>query len=242
MLFTCCPGLAEYRLANFASLLPSAGGSAPQTQQQPGQLPSPFVVPSLAALPHLAAAAAAGAQQAHFQFPFQLQSSAGLFTGPPPTAAAEASTTSTCTTSSSDPATTGSSCTTSGKKEIKFKYHMSIMPQLATNAGAPAPPKVEMKKKRKPRMRITGRVCTHCGATKTTEWRMGPEGRGTLCNACGLRYRKKLLMDGQKDPNAKITMSMLLNATKKTTKPGSSSAKDEGPSSSPTRRSDDESP
>jgi hypothetical protein len=40
-----------------------------------------------------------------------------------------------------------------------------------------------MKKKRKPRMRITGRVCTHCGATKTTEWRMGPEGRGTLCNA-----------------------------------------------------------
>jgi hypothetical protein len=57
------------------------------------------------------------------------------------------------------------------------------MPQLATNAGAPAPPKVEMKKKRKPRMRITGRVCTHCGATKTTEWRMGPEGRGTLCNA-----------------------------------------------------------
>lgn len=228
-------------------------------------------MPSLAALPHLAAAAAAaGAQQTHFPFPFQLQSSGALYTGPPPSVAAEASTTSTtCTTSSSDPAPTGSSCTVSGKKEIKFKYHMSIMPQLATNAGAPAPPKVEMKKKRKPRMRITGRVCTHCGATKTTEWRMGPEGRGTLCNAyvlhlcalctqpparaltlpllvvgrrCGLRYRKKLLMDGQKDPNAKITMSMLLNATKKTTKPGSSSAKDEGPSSSPTRRSDDESP
>jgi hypothetical protein len=68
----------------------------------------------------------------------------------------------------------------SGKKEIKFKYHMSIMPQLAVASN---PPKVEIKKKRKPRMRITGRVCTHCGATKTTEWRMGPEGRGTLCNA-----------------------------------------------------------
>lgn len=43
---------------------------------------------------------------------------------------------------------------------------------------------------------------------------MGPEGRGTLCNACGLRYRKKLKAESARGTNAKIPMSMLLNAVK----------------------------
>ena len=33
------------------------------------------------------------------------------------------------------------------------------------------------------------RKCTHCEATKTPQWRTGPEGPKTLCNACGLRYK-----------------------------------------------------
>ncbi|CCH59741.1 hypothetical protein TBLA_0B09240 [Henningerozyma blattae CBS 6284] len=33
-------------------------------------------------------------------------------------------------------------------------------------------------------------VCLHCGDTSTPEWRRGPYGDGTLCNACGLFYRK----------------------------------------------------
>jgi len=32
--------------------------------------------------------------------------------------------------------------------------------------------------------------CVKCGTTKTPEWRKGPQGRNTLCNACGLRYKK----------------------------------------------------
>ncbi|CAA0813265.1 GATA transcription factor 11 [Striga hermonthica] len=31
--------------------------------------------------------------------------------------------------------------------------------------------------------------CMHCAVTKTPQWREGPAGPKTLCNACGVRYR-----------------------------------------------------
>jgi len=34
--------------------------------------------------------------------------------------------------------------------------------------------------------------CSMCGVTKTPEWRRGPTGDHTLCNACGLQYAKTL--------------------------------------------------
>ncbi|KAE8790944.1 GATA transcription factor 14 [Hordeum vulgare] len=34
-----------------------------------------------------------------------------------------------------------------------------------------------------------GKICTHCGSTSTPQWRTGPAGSGTLCNACGIRYK-----------------------------------------------------
>ncbi|KAM7265527.1 hypothetical protein ACFE04_003210 [Oxalis oulophora] len=33
------------------------------------------------------------------------------------------------------------------------------------------------------------RKCTHCEITKTPQWRAGPNGPKTLCNACGVRYK-----------------------------------------------------
>lgn len=33
--------------------------------------------------------------------------------------------------------------------------------------------------------------CTDCRTTKTPLWRGGPSGPKSLCNACGIRYRKK---------------------------------------------------
>ena len=35
-------------------------------------------------------------------------------------------------------------------------------------------------------------TCSHCGTTDTPEWRKGPLGPRSLCNACGLRYAKSL--------------------------------------------------
>ncbi|KAE8732995.1 auxin response factor 10-like [Hibiscus syriacus] len=37
------------------------------------------------------------------------------------------------------------------------------------------------------------RKCTHCEVTKTPQWREGPKGQRTLCNACGVRYRSSRL-------------------------------------------------
>ncbi|XP_027925000.1 GATA transcription factor 8-like [Vigna unguiculata] len=35
----------------------------------------------------------------------------------------------------------------------------------------------------------TVRKCVHCEITKTPQWRAGPMGPKTLCNACGVRYK-----------------------------------------------------
>ncbi|KAF5447415.1 hypothetical protein F2P56_011205 [Juglans regia] len=36
---------------------------------------------------------------------------------------------------------------------------------------------------------VATRKCMHCEVTKTPQWREGPMGPKTLCNACGVRYR-----------------------------------------------------
>lgn len=40
----------------------------------------------------------------------------------------------------------------------------------------------------------TVRKCTHCETTKTPQWREGPGGPKTLCNACGVRFRSGRLL------------------------------------------------
>ncbi|XVF29200.1 hypothetical protein REPUB_Repub15cG0099900 [Reevesia pubescens] len=42
--------------------------------------------------------------------------------------------------------------------------------------------------------RSIGRKCQHCGAEKTPQWRAGPLGPKTLCNACGVRYKSGRLV------------------------------------------------
>ena len=34
--------------------------------------------------------------------------------------------------------------------------------------------------------------CTFCGRCSSPEWRRGPQGNRTLCNACGLRYARSI--------------------------------------------------
>ncbi|KAK6539288.1 blue light receptor [Orbilia ellipsospora] len=45
---------------------------------------------------------------------------------------------------------------------------------------------------RKKKIKVTNEyVCTDCGTLDSPEWRKGPTGPKTLCNACGLRWAKK---------------------------------------------------
>lgn len=39
-----------------------------------------------------------------------------------------------------------------------------------------------------------GRKCHHCGSEKTPQWRAGPLGPKTLCNACGVRFKSGRLV------------------------------------------------
>ncbi|CAH9138244.1 unnamed protein product [Cuscuta epithymum] len=48
---------------------------------------------------------------------------------------------------------------------------------------------IPVKHGRGPGVNGSVRECTHCHVKKTPQWREGPLGPNTLCNACGVRYR-----------------------------------------------------
>ncbi|KAI8331483.1 hypothetical protein BC941DRAFT_438494 [Chlamydoabsidia padenii] len=48
------------------------------------------------------------------------------------------------------------------------------------------------KYKRRSKRSMVGQQCHYCHTSVTPEWRRGPGGARTLCNACGLHYSKLL--------------------------------------------------
>lgn len=53
--------------------------------------------------------------------------------------------------------------------------------------------------------------CSHCEVTKTPQWREGPMGPKTLCNACGVRYRSGRLFPEYR-PAASPTFVLTLHS------------------------------
>lgn len=53
--------------------------------------------------------------------------------------------------------------------------------------------------------------CVHCNEKSTPEWRRGPYGNRTLCNACGLFYRKLIKKFGTKDANMLMRFKKQIN-------------------------------
>ncbi|EGC28236.1 hypothetical protein DICPUDRAFT_51958 [Dictyostelium purpureum] len=47
-----------------------------------------------------------------------------------------------------------------------------------------------------------GTYCIFCGTMETPEWRKGPGGHKTLCNACGLHYAKNIKKENQNNNNS----------------------------------------
>ncbi|KAK5584404.1 hypothetical protein RB653_006015 [Dictyostelium firmibasis] len=65
----------------------------------------------------------------------------------------------------------------------------------------------------KRRKNHTSLFCRHCGTTDTPEWRRGPDGRKSLCNACGLHYSKLVKRENMAVPELSRTfeLSEILN-------------------------------
>jgi len=67
--------------------------------------------------------------------------------------------------------------------------------------------------KKRPILSGKGMFCRSCGVTETTEWRRGPDGCKSLCNACGLHFSKILKKERMSEPQgiSAIKVDQLLN-------------------------------
>lgn len=71
--------------------------------------------------------------------------------------------------------------------------------------------------------------CTHCEITKTPQWREGPLGPKTLCNACGVRYRSgRLFPEYRPAASPTFVPSLHSNSHKKVVEMRSKGKKTEG--------------
>lgn len=65
--------------------------------------------------------------------------------------------------------------------------------------------------------RTFNRACVHCGTQFTSQWRKGPAGASTLCNACGIRYARRLKKDAKAAAQASTTPKPCDDAGKRST-------------------------
>eukprot|EP01114_Cavostelium_apophysatum_P016410 TRINITY_DN4659_c0_g1_i1.p1 TRINITY_DN4659_c0_g1~~TRINITY_DN4659_c0_g1_i1.p1 ORF type:complete len:281 (-),score=27.94 TRINITY_DN4659_c0_g1_i1:180-1022(-) len=105
--------------------------------------------------------------------------------------------------------------------------NIAISPS-GVEVALPSPPLSRKKPSRKPQKK-TNRVrrerakdvpnslvnyCRSCGETKTSEWRRGPDGYKSLCNACGIHYAKVVKKEEEETNNYRPkshSLNMLLN-------------------------------
>ncbi|XP_050885437.1 GATA transcription factor 1 isoform X1 [Lathyrus oleraceus] len=63
-------------------------------------------------------------------------------------------------------------------------------------------PSNKVSKERAVQTLTIGRKCNHCGAESTPQWRAGPNGPKTLCNACGVRFKSGRLVPEYRPANS----------------------------------------
>ncbi|XP_078442897.1 uncharacterized protein LOC144712471 [Wolffia australiana] len=105
------------------------------------------------------------------------------------------------------------------EEDLEWISNKDAFPKLETFAAAAAaepaaPPfprraRSEGRRRRRRVMQIfpgaeemAGRKCWHCGAGETPQWRAGPNGPKTLCNACGVRYKSGRLVPEYRPANS----------------------------------------
>ncbi|KAK9664772.1 hypothetical protein RND81_14G067000 [Saponaria officinalis] len=98
----------------------------------------------------------------------------------------------------------------SSKRNENKHYYNNNNNLISLRGSFKVPGKARTKQLRKPRREMSrkwfqcwektvskpsiGRKCLHCGSEKTPQWRAGPLGPKTLCNACGVRYKSGRLV------------------------------------------------
>lgn len=93
--------------------------------------------------------------------------------------------------SSSESSSTSSCCSENSSSScLSFT---SVLTRMQFGRGQSEPEKKKMKKTRGSPVQAGPvqfqRRCSHCQVQKTPQWRTGPLGPKTLCNACGVRYK-----------------------------------------------------
>jgi hypothetical protein len=98
------------------------------------------------------------------------------------------------------PSTTTNSCEVSEKRRKKSP---SSPPPHENNSATTTQTTISLNPRERKRLQRMNRLnrtlkqnphlrCTFCGTRDTPEWRKGPEGNNTLCNACGIRWGKEM--------------------------------------------------
>ncbi|KAJ0236598.1 GATA transcription factor 5 [Hirschfeldia incana] len=103
--------------------------------------------------------------------------------------------------SSSGPSSSNSTSSSSSGPSNTWLSGAELLEPLSTSEKPPVPKK--HKKRSAAESVFSGQLleqqqpsrrCTHCGVQKTPQWRAGPMGAKTLCNACGVRYKSGRLL------------------------------------------------
>ncbi|KAJ8499689.1 hypothetical protein OPV22_010241 [Ensete ventricosum] len=178
-----------------ASLSPPPSGAQRENRQaraaEPqGQGPS-FLVPTVCALSTEAKVPVKAKRSKRSRSATAAWSMSG-----PPSLADSSSCSSATTTSSASSCSSTSSCS----PFLIYDPSAVALDQSFLLYDHPPQPKKQKPKKRgrKPKTPLSTasgeRRCSHCGAQKTPQWRAGPLGAKTLCNACGVRFKSGRLL------------------------------------------------
>nr|KYP66900.1 GATA transcription factor 14 [Cajanus cajan] len=92
---------------------------------------------------------------------------------------------------SSSSTTTSSSSSSSSPSTTTLLIYTNCLQSLDHVCSQPKPKKP---KKKTSSDTLAPRRCSHCGVHKTPQWRTGPLGPKTLCNACGVRFKSGRLL------------------------------------------------
>ncbi|QCD91083.1 GATA transcription factor 5-like isoform X2 [Vigna unguiculata] len=97
-------------------------------------------------------------------------------------------------TESSSSSTTTTSSSSSSSPSSPLLIYTNFSRSLDHVCSEPKPNKPKKKHSSDSAGTLAPRRCSHCGVQKTPQWRTGPLGPKTLCNACGVRFKSGRLL------------------------------------------------